>query len=139
MPVHRSQFQKLARARLREAKALAAAGEWSGAYYLSGYAAECGLKAAVAKQFSANTFPDRDLVSKMYTHNLQVLVKSAGLEQEQDRQFKVDPDLEVNWQVVKDWSEGSRYTMRSRPDAEAILSALTDRRHGVMKWLRSVW
>jgi len=44
----------VARAREREAKALLAASEWSGAYYLSGYAVECGLKAVLASQFKAS-------------------------------------------------------------------------------------
>ena len=139
MPIHRSQLQKLARARLRDAKALFDAGQWSGAYYLSGYAVECGLKAAIAKQFSASTIPDPTHVRSIYTHKLPALVNVAGLQTRLDADSQSDPDLELNWGVVKDWDEGSRYEIWSRSDAEGMLSAISDRRHGVMKWLRSVW
>ena len=117
MPVHRSQFQKLATARLREAVALSAAGEWSGVYYLSGYAVECGLKAAIAKQFRASTFPDKALVQNIHIHDLQRLVGLAGLQTRLDSDFASDPDLELNWQVVKDWNEASRYQIWSQSDA----------------------
>jgi hypothetical protein len=38
--VNRNDFRELPRARLREAEALLAAGHYSGAYYLAGYAVE---------------------------------------------------------------------------------------------------
>ena len=88
VPVHRLELPKLSRARLREAKALAAAGEWSGAYYLSGYAVECGLKAAIARAFNASTFPDKNHVFNIHTHKLQDLVKLAGLQPQQDLEFQ---------------------------------------------------
>lgn len=124
---------------MREAKALAGAREWSGAYHLSGYAVECGLKAAIAKDFSSSTFPDKAHVTKIHTHKLQDLVNLAGLQTRLDTDLAADPDLELNWGVMKDWNEGSRYLIWPRSEAEGMVSALTDRRHGVMKWLRSVW
>ena len=61
------EFKELARVRLREALALSRAGGWSGVCYLSGYAIECGLKAAIVEQFRASTLPDKDLVLGIYT------------------------------------------------------------------------
>ncbi len=34
---------------MRDAEVLLDAGQWSGAYYLAGYAVECGLKACAAE------------------------------------------------------------------------------------------
>ena len=43
----RADFQKLANERVADARALLAARRWGGAYYLAGYAVECGLKSCV--------------------------------------------------------------------------------------------
>jgi len=47
--VNRTQLQQLAEERVRDAEALLKAGQWSGAYYLAGFAVEFGLKACIAK------------------------------------------------------------------------------------------
>ena len=47
--VNRRDLQFLARSRLTEAKALLSASHGDGAYYLVGYAVECGLKACIAQ------------------------------------------------------------------------------------------
>ena len=48
--------------RLREAKALLSVRCWSGAYYLAGYAVECGLKACIIKYLmTTDQFPERRL------------------------------------------------------------------------------
>ena len=46
--MNRADFQRLADVRIDEAGVLLAAGRWSGAYYLAGYAVECALKACIA-------------------------------------------------------------------------------------------
>jgi hypothetical protein len=40
----KSDFQLLADKRMKEARVLLAAGEQDGAYYLGGYAVECGIR-----------------------------------------------------------------------------------------------
>jgi HEPN domain-containing protein len=57
--VNRTQLQQLAEERVRDAKALPNAGQWSGAYYLAGYAVECGLKACIAKLTNLNDSPTK--------------------------------------------------------------------------------
>lgn len=52
----RSDLQKLARIRLKEAKVLLDNRQYSGAYYLSGYVIECALKACIAKQTRKERF-----------------------------------------------------------------------------------
>jgi hypothetical protein len=138
-PVRRSEFKELAAIRLREASALSRVGEWSGVYYLSGYAVECGLKAVGVKQFRASTLPDKNAVEKLYTHDLRSLVKAAGLLPHLDAALKSDQALNGNWGLVKDWNEASRYKTWSQTEAMDMLSSISDRRHGVMKWVRSYW
>jgi len=45
--VNRAELRQLAEDRILDAEHLLAAGRWSGAYYLAGYAVECGLKACI--------------------------------------------------------------------------------------------
>jgi HEPN domain-containing protein len=75
--MNRLELQELARIRLREARHLLRHRFYDGAYYLSGYAVECGLKACVAKQTKRHDFPDKDRAVKSYTHDLLQLVKLA--------------------------------------------------------------
>ena len=63
--VNRRSFQQLADLRLREADALLQVKEWSGAYYLAGYAIECGLKARVVRQFKHWDLPDLQRVKEI--------------------------------------------------------------------------
>jgi HEPN domain-containing protein len=129
----------LAQSRLREAQVLLSAGEWAGAYYLSGYAIECGLKACAARTFSADTIPDLQIVRDLYSHKFESLLKVAGLVQVFQIDRQADPVLEVNWAVVKDWDSNQRYEIQTQRQAEAIVAAISNRRHGVMKWVRSKW
>ena len=137
--MNRSDFQRLADTRIRDAVALIEVRRYAGAYYLAGYAVECGLKACVAKQTQRYEFPDRGLANKTYTHNVKTLVEAAGLETQRDTDAEHDPDFGSNWAVVKDWTEQSRYETKSRSDATDLLNAITDPAHGVMQWLHRHW
>ena len=135
----RKDLKELARIRLREARALQRAGMWDGAYYLAGYAAECGLKACIAKKVRRYDFPDKDLANASYSHNLEALVKAADLLRDLHAATAADPALEVNWGVAKDWREVSRYERRTRRQAEDLLLAIGDPQHGVFRWIRRFW
>jgi hypothetical protein len=58
--VNRAQLQKLAEEKVLDALALLAAGRWAGAYYLAGYAVECGLKSSVLRHLDATGIIFRD-------------------------------------------------------------------------------
>ena len=83
--MNRDDFQELARTRLREARTLLRTGNYGGAYYLSGYVIERGLKACIAKKTRRYDFPDKNLVAESYTHNPTKLMKVAGLEPDFNR------------------------------------------------------
>ena len=65
-----SSEKKLAAIRLEEAKVLYRARQYSGAYYLSGYAIELGLKAYFCKSVRKYSFPEKEVVDKLYMYLL---------------------------------------------------------------------
>ena len=129
----------MAEARLREGKALLNKRYYDGAYYLTGYAVECALKACIAKRTKKHDFPDKDLALKSYTHNLKNLVGVSELEQELNIETQRDRAFEVNWAVVKDWNEGSRYERHGPEAAKSLYVAVADTKHGVLRWLKRHW
>ncbi len=137
--MNRNDFKAIARLRQREAKALLSSRNHSGAYYLAGYVVECGLKACIAKKTRRFDFPDKKLVNDSYTHDLALLIKHAGLKPMFDAAKAADSYLEVNWRVVQDWSEQSRYERQNRSEAEDLYNAISDPTHGVLQWLERYW
>lgn len=137
--VNRRDLQALSRTRLTEARTLLASGHSDGAYYLAGYAIECALKACIARGTMRHDFPDRKRVDASHTHSLRELVRVANLEamlyaaEAQDRAFS------DNWEVVQQWSEQSRYLRTDSLKARKLVDAISNRRHGVMRWLTQYW
>jgi HEPN domain-containing protein len=72
--MNRRDLQLLSEARVDDAESLLEAGRWSAAYYLLGYAVECGLKACAAHQFRQDEVPDKTVVNDFYTHRLDKLL-----------------------------------------------------------------
>lgn len=113
---------------------------FAGAYYLVGYAVECALKACIAKQTNKHDFPDKKTATDAWIHDLQKLVRLAGVWPELEQDMKASPRLEVNWAVVKDWSESKRYDLSiTRAEARDLYAACTTRRTGVLPWIRERW
>lgn len=137
--MNRSQLQQLAEERVRDAEALLEAGQWSGAYYLAGYAVECGLKACIAKLTNQDDYPDKDLAQRCYTHNIEVLVEVAGLVLQRKTDVTANAALGANWLIVKDWSEKARYQLWTEPQARKLFAAVTDINNGVLTWIRVHW
>jgi hypothetical protein len=131
----RTNLQNLAEMRLLESRTLLAAGFPSGAYYLAGYAVECALKACIAKRTREHDFPDKDLANKSYTHSLIVLLPLAHLAEELNK----DKAVGINWDIVKSWSEQSRYETKSALDALQLLQAIEDQSGGVLPWVQKHW
>ena len=135
--MNRTLLQQLAEERLRDAEALINAGQWSGAYYLVGYAVECGLKACIAKLTNLHDFPDKDFVARSYTQNIETLVDVAGLKSHRD----ADPSKAraKNWNTFKDWSERTRYQQWTESQARKLFAAVSDPTHGVLPWIKGHW
>jgi HEPN domain-containing protein len=137
--MNRSDLQRLAGTRNREAQILFKAGEYSGAYYLAGYAVECALKAFFAKGVQRHDFPDKDRSGKIFTHRLRELAKLANLDSEMTAAFAANKRLGGSWLLVCNWTEESRYATWTRNDAESILDAIARRRDGVLPWIKQRW
>ncbi len=140
--MNRDDLQRLAKERLADAKALLAAGRWSAAYYVAGYAVECGLKACILARVTAAPeilFEDRRYSEKCWTHNLSQLMDLAGLRATLVADAAADPDLLTKWETVTYWSESSRYERGTKADAEALYEAIADKKHGVMPWIKRRW
>lgn len=137
--MNRNDFKKLSRIRVVEAKTLLDVGQYSGAYYLCGYAIECAIKACIAKQTGKHDFPDKQKANDSWVHDLYKLVTVAGLQASLEQEIQGDAQFEANWKTVKGWSERSRYDVSPRSIAEDLYKAVTDRKHGVLKWLRRHW
>jgi HEPN domain-containing protein len=137
--VNRNDLRDLADLRLQEAKALINKRLYDGAYYLTGYAVELGLKSCIAKKTQRYDFPDKRIVIESYSHDLNSLVKVSGLQAALEAEMKRDGAFQVNWAIVKDWNEGSRYSRNDSRRAKGLYAAVTDPRHGVLRWLRRHW
>lgn len=63
----RKELQALVALRVREAKVLLKNDFPDGAYYLAGYAAECAIKACIARRTVRYEFPDKKRVMQSWT------------------------------------------------------------------------
>lgn len=136
----RSDLQILADARVADAQALLQAGRWAAAYYLLGYAIECGLKACAAKQFREHEVPDKTIVNDFYTHRLEKLLNISGVKDALEKRAAADPQFLVNWNAVRDWNETTRYEHSTTETmARDMLVAVTDAASGVLTWLKTQW
>ena len=135
--MNRTDLQNLAEERLGDAEVLLANNRYGAAYYLAGYAVECGLKSCIAKLTRAEDFYDKTLAGKIFTHKLKELANYARLlaviEQSSDQVFQ------ANWGQVSLWNEESRYETHTHRDAEQMIQAVRDPDHGVMQCIRQYW
>ena len=137
--MNRTDLQQLALTRVLDAEALLNAGQWSGAYYLAGYAVECALKACIAKLTGLHDFPEKNLVLKSYSHNLEALLEPANLRIDHKSVFDTNRAFKDNWSVVNDWDETSRYSQWSKSEARELHAAITQPADGVLAWIIGHW
>lgn len=130
----RSDFEQLMALRMKEAKLLLDQKDWNGAYYLVGYAVEFALKIRIISQLmKSDSFPDKKIAEDFYKHDLTVLRKAARLHDEMDK----DPAVSSHWEIVKSWSEQSRYEIsKAEKDATDLYEAVEK---GVLPWIKAHW
>jgi HEPN domain-containing protein len=126
--------------RIKDAKALLKSKRWAGAYYLAGYAVECGLKSCIiAYLMRTDDFPEKRFSEQCWTHDLKRLVLLAGLQSALDAGTAADAELFKNWGTVADWDESSRYAFTPKAEAEQIVEAVAHFKHGVLAWIQRHW
>ncbi|WP_165233325.1 hypothetical protein [Aquisphaera insulae] len=138
----RAHWQQLSRERVKDAELLLGGGQWAGAYYLAGYAVECGLKSCVLAFVERNPdviFLDRKYSEKCWTHDIGVLVALADLQSSRVADSLANPALEVNWGIVLTWSEKARYELIGEARARRLHEAVAHDPNGVLPWIRMRW
>src|SRR2546430_10256033 len=104
----RRELQQLARMRLRDARVLMQGGNTEGAYYLTGLAVECAVKACIAKNTKRHDFPpNQSAIKDIYTHDLSKLIGAAKLQPALDADRRKNLSFNNKWDVVKDWTINS--------------------------------
>ena len=67
-------------------------------------------------------------------------MKLSGLDPELKKEMETNKTLELNWAIVKDWSELARYELgTTETQARDLYSACTARRNGVLSWIKRRW
>ena len=96
-----AELDRIAKARLEDAKALWKARRYDGATYLCGYAVEVALKARICRTLNWPEFPNTNREFESYrsfqTHDLDVLLRLSGQE------------ARIKGQHLKLWSEVVRW------------------------------
>ena len=139
MAENRREFQQLARMRLRDARALIKTGSHEAAYYLTGMAVECALKACISKNTKRNDFPPNpNTIRDIYSHELIKPIAAAKLQPLLDADRGRNKALDANWSLIlKDWNINSRYAVGGL-NARDLYRAVAGR-NGIMQWLRRRW
>lgn len=138
MAENRRDFQRLARMRLNDARVLMRGGNSEGAYYLTGLAVECAVKACIAKNTQRHDFPpNQNAIKDIYTHDLVKLIGAAKLQPALDAERRRTVAFNNKWDVVKDWNINSRYAVGGL-NARDLYRAVAGR-NGVTQWLRQRW
>jgi hypothetical protein len=140
--VNRLHWQQLAEERVQDSKLLLDGGQWAAAYYLAGYAIECGLKSCVLAYVEKNAdviYREKKYSEKCWTHDIGTLVDVSGLEAIRLAEAYANPDFGVNWGVVQKWNEQTRYQFKAEADAKRIYEAVTHHVNGVLPWIRIHW
>ncbi len=119
-----AELDRIAQARLDDAKALLAAGRHDGATYLCGYAVEVALKARICRVLNWPEFPSTGGEFQAYrsfqTHELDVLLRLSGQEGKVKQQYFAD------WNTVAVWKSESRYNVvgtAQQAEAQAMIVA----------------
>jgi HEPN domain-containing protein len=131
----RADLQRLVLKRLEDAEILFKAERFDASFYLAGYAVECALKACIAKRTQQYEFPDKPFATRVYTHNLDTLLEVSELRAE----LAKDDAFKANWNVVREWSEDSRYSEYDQLRADNMLRAISSSSSGVLQCIQKYW
>lgn len=133
-------FKGLSLRRIKDAKILSKNRAYSGAYYLAGYSVELALKACYCKSVKAQSFPDKKVIGILYSHDLNNLMGVSGVKIKFEKEIKTNSQLLTNWEIVKDWSEDSRYIDSiDKKSARALMDAISKSSNGILTWIKKAW
>jgi len=111
------ELRRIARARLRDAEVLLAAGRYDGAIYLCGYAIETALKARICRTLKWPGYPDTRREFEGYqsfrTHDFAALLRLSGIENKiklSGIENKIKANHFTVWNTVLKWDPNVRYS-----------------------------
>ena len=138
--LNRNKLRLLSESRLEEARVLIENKLWTGAYYLTGLAVECALKAHLSQAVQQYDLPDKNFVNRIYTHKLKELAQlDVVLWLELESEIKTNPKLRANWNTVLEWNDQNRYEVLDELEAKSLYAATTEPGTGVMEWIKRRW
>ncbi len=137
--MRRTDLQSGAIAKIDDAVLLLSNGRYSNAYYLAGYAVELGIKACIAKQVIADTIPDRDFFSRIFSHDSLKLIGLAGLAKELKDAQNSSVAFAANWAISAEWRPDTRYESITAMNAQLLIQAISDDTDGVLPWIKRYW
>jgi HEPN domain-containing protein len=123
--MHKDTLKSLTHLRLREAKFLLGGRFYSAAYYLAGYAVESALKVVVAGKFREDTIPLKRFVDNIHTHDLERLIREAGMDDD-FLEAKKHLVFRTHWQTVAEWKPEIRYTILHPDETIAVPARWAD-------------
>jgi HEPN domain-containing protein len=144
--VNQAELRQMSKERIRDAQALIRGKRWEFAYYSAGYAVECALKSCLLARMVATGWvfdPKAKTTDQCRTHEFLALIRTAGLEEELNAKLKesgaAGREFVDNWEIVNQWRVTSRYEAKTEDEARKLLAAITDKPHGVLKWIQNYW
>ncbi len=139
--MNQAKLRHMAEERILDAGALLAANRWSYAYYVAGYAVECGLKSCVLAQMihTGGIFEIKRFSEQCFTHDFITLLNLAGLKPALEAELQSNTSFQGHWGIASAWKETSRYEQKTRPEAEDLYAAITEGTNGVIPWIRRYW
>ena len=135
----------MAEERIRDAKALLDGGRWEFAYYVAGYAVECGLKSCLLARMVLTgwVFQEKWKADRCLTHDFDELIELADLKKDRDAEMQrsaaAGGDFSRRWNEVVKWKVTSRYEPKTEVEARALYDSITDAQNGVLPWIKNIW
>lgn len=140
-----SDIEALAYAKLEDAECLLENNRFDSAYYLAGYAIELLLKARICKTLGIPDFFDFDNIARKRLKNESVITKSykvhdyeqllilSGIYAEYKNEIVNNETFRLNWSIVSEWTENSRYLTGINPErVNKFITLVKD----MMKWIQ---
>lgn len=125
--IPRLELRRLAFARLKDARALYAAGRYDAALYLCGYAVELALKARICRTLRWAGYPDSRTefanFGSFKIHNLQTLLELSGEAQ------RIRAMHAAHWAALRAWNPARRYAPVGSTTADGARSLIISARH----------
>jgi hypothetical protein len=97
------------------------------------------VEGVFAKAVKRYDFPDRKGAGRVFTHNLAELVTLASLDADLLAARQASSRFAADWELVRRWTEESRYSISTKSEAEEMLSAIAKGKDGVFPWIKRHW